>query len=169
MGIGHELLELKNTARSARKAASERSYRGAEWFLLAWLAGGLALSSSLVLVLRLVRAISPELVIGAVATLAVGVFMFYLPGLIKRADKELDRLNKIESDAAASYLNALLAEATTYGIEHGVRSERTDFMDSDYEFTSLRNGDPLDVTVREFNYEIVFMLNGERMQKPVTV
>jgi hypothetical protein len=42
-------------------------------------------------------------------------------------------------------------------------------MEANYEFTALRNGEPIDVTVRDFNNEIVFMLNGERMQKPVAV
>lgn len=169
MGIGNELLELKRAAQSAQLASAERRLRGAGWFLLSWLVGGITVMSGLVFAFRGLRHDSLMLFVGSAAAFAAGIFLFFLPQLIENADKELKRLNKIASEAADSYLNALLAEAATYGIDHEVRSERTNFMDPDYEFTSLRNGEPLDVTIREFNDEIVFMLNGERMQKPVTV
>lgn len=169
MAIGNDLLELKNAATSAACAADERDGRGAGWFILSWLAGFAAGMTGIGLILSTLLRGDLWFAAGGVVLIALSVGFFKLPTMIQRADKELTRLNEVSAAAHKVYFDATLAEAVAYGIDVETRTDHTDYMEDAYEFTALRNGDPIDVTVRDFNKEIVFMLNGERMQKPVTV
>jgi hypothetical protein len=180
MGIGNELHSLKQNALAAKEAAFDRQHRGAGLFLLSWFSAFILLLVGFGYVMSGVVALAGSSRIGGdtnpvilfgigVVAFAVGIFLFHLPSIVTSKDKERQRLTEVASTATEGYSHTLMAELATYGIDTESRSDRTDFMDADYEFTALRNGDPVDITVRDFNHEVVFMLNGERLQKTVTV
>jgi hypothetical protein len=180
MSIGNELHSLKQNALAAKGAASDRRDRGTGWFLFSWFGAFILLLVGFAYVISGVGALAgssklvgdgnPVIFLGiGVIAFAVGIFLFHLPSLVTNNDKELQRLTEVASTATDGYFHTLMAELATYGIDTESRSDRTEFMDVDYEFTALRNGDPVDITVRDFKHEVVFMLNGERLQKTVTV
>lgn len=183
MTTGATLMSLKQEAYAAHTAAENRENRGVGWFLLIWLAALISLAGGITAVLVSAATIGGResnlalhdvglgwaVAGGGVGLIALGYFMFRLPSIITSRDKVLTKLRDAEQGAYDTYSNALKAELATYGVDTTTMNERTDFKKSDYDFTALRNGDPIDVNVREFENEIIFMLNGERMQKPVTV
>lgn len=106
---------------------------------------------------------------GAITLGLIGTLGVRLPSILRSRDKELAELKAEEVNTREGYRLSLVSEASTYGINTSTMRNRSDVMDSDYEFTALRGDVPIDVTIRDFRDEIVFMLNGERMQKPVSV
>lgn len=70
-----------------------------------------------------------------------------------------------EKKASDAYLRALLTEANSYGVDMTTMALRSDILDDSLEFTALRKDNVVDISVREFRNEIVFMMNGERLHK----
>lgn len=183
MTIGATLMSLKQEARAAHHASEDRGGRGAGWFLLGWLTGLVAIGGGLLALLIGIATVSGKetnvalanaelgwvAVGGGIGLFALDYFLFRLPSIVTSRDKVLTKLRHSERTAYNAYFSALKVELATYGIDTDSIKNRTDYMTDDYEFTAIRNGDPIDVNVREFGNEIVFMLNGERMQKPVSV
>lgn len=171
MATGNELHVMKHEAESAQAEASNRWTRHGGLFLLSWFAGLLLITAAMILIMGGLteKPLGFAQVIVGVVLVPVSIEMFLLPSQLEKMDKELKRLREVASASCDAYFAALMVEAASYGIDTETRSERTEYMDNNFEFTALRNGEPIDVTVRDFNTEIVFMLNGERMSKLVTV
>lgn len=182
MSTGNELLTMKNAFHAVSRAAYEREMRGSGWTMLSWLAAVGGIGVGLVLTISGLGGISGtysnlthtqeqgimHLIIG-VASGALGWFVFELPFIVQKRDKELYRLETAADESMKNYQEALEGEIASYGIDVSTIVDHTDSLTDNYEFTAARNGEPIDVTARVFNNEIVFMLNGERMQKPVSV
>jgi hypothetical protein len=179
MTAGETLMSLKKDVNAAFIAYHDRSMRHSGWFVLAWALALAAVFFGLLCVMQGIGGFAPTPTMSRVEGLihiAAGVVVFGLsyllfrtPSIVNSRDKELSRLSAAETAAHNTYHQALWTEIDSYGIDTATIMNHTEHMEANYEFTALRNGEPIDVTVRDFNNEIVFMLNGERMQKPVAV
>lgn len=177
MSNGFELMSLKQNAFASHNAVKNREERGVWWFFGCWLialvAGAAGFTTIMYGLLSFARfsaysAYEPFLRVGSgVALMALAVLAYYAPFAIRSRDKELNRLESLKETAYSTYHQALIEEIASYGVDTTTIKDRTNYKDGDYDFTALRNGDPIDVIAREYNNEIVFMLNGERMKKPV--
>lgn len=169
MSISHDLLVLKNTSVNA---ANVRDRYETQRFDIGFMA---ALSSLIFGVIG--GAITAAGIFREDAsTIGVGIFsLVAFAGAVALAGVHLigkgntTSLRETAVTTHAAYVSALNAEMGEYGIDPQTISARTTDHDSSYEFSALRNGVLSDVSVREFGNELAFMMNGERMQKPVTV
>lgn len=186
MNVGANLLTLKREAQAAVTATVDRELKDADRWVLAYFAGCilviggfLVFAAGVTALISLVTHLGDPVIkgfgagtaytTGGALIVAVGVYVFKTPSSATSRDSEWARLKVVQDTAYVNYKALLESEMSTYGIDVETISARNNYMDTDYAFTALRNGNPIDVNVREFNDEIVFMLNGERMKKSVTV
>lgn len=171
MSTGRELLTLKRSSQSA-EAALEKYKRGRSELRLGAVALAVVLlvfgGSVSVAAFHLADSGVLTIGVGCVASAALLLFAAFV-SLTSKTDKKKAKLEQDDEDASISYLSALWTELASYGVETKTIEQRTDRHSESYEITAVRNGSPIDVSVREFNDELIFMLNGERMSKPVSV
>lgn len=108
---------------------------------------------------------TPLSIVLGVALASVTLLVVLTAIFWKGGKKEADL--KVQHDAATNaYLSALWTEAASYGIDiTSPITQRTQPLDEAYEITAMRHGVPVDITVREYNNGMLFMLNGQHMSK----
>lgn len=158
------LLTLKREAKSAKSAWEKRKRRR---FELRTIVPVMLLAAGPVCIPNAIRYAEQQDQFGFVFWTAVSVLTFgtILAMICWRGDKKETALKEANDTAVNAYMNALWTEAASCGIDiTSTITQRTEPLSDSYEITALRNGNPVDVVAREYDGEIVFMLNGERMK-----
>lgn len=96
--------------------------------------------------------------------LPAGLLGVSLKKALLKSPKETLLISTAET-TTDEYLRVLMIEANSYGVDMTTMELRSDLLDDSLEFTALRNGNAVDIAVREFQNEVVFMMNGERLRK----
>lgn len=163
-----KLYALKQEAKSARKNLDDSKRNRWEWTVLYPPIISPIFVVSVLLVITCIRiSASPIYLSMSVAvTVSTGIILaISIKKAVWRSKKELT-IEQEEEKAFRAYSRALTAEAEdSYGVDMTTASLRSSLLDDSTEFTAIRKGKMVDIAVRDYNGEIVFMMNGKNLTR----
>lgn len=170
MKTGKELQELKDASIAAREALNNhkehRHMMGAGIAVSGVVALGLGINF---LVISFTGNFPIFMISGIVGVVIGAILLIVAHTAHLGPNKHSHELTDKVVAASLAFAEPMYAEMRGYGIDTtSISAGESSLEDDSYEFTALRNGSVSEISIKTFDGQVVFLMNGQEMTKELT-